>query len=149
MKDSQTHAQILVDLAQISLSGYEFRVACMTALSELEGFDWSGIYILEGQELVLDAFVGAATEHVRIPVGQGICGTAIVTGENQVVDDVWDRENYLACSLETHSEIVVLIKDNAGEILGQIDIDSHQKGRFSDVEEKFLMQLARLISERW
>lgn len=120
----------------------------MEALSELPGYDWCGIYRLEGENLVLDAYVGAPTDHTVIPVGVGVCGTAVATGENQVIDDVRQIENYLSCSTQTRSEIVVLIYSE-GNILGQIDIDGHSVGRFTAEDEAMLEALAELISARW
>lgn len=120
----------------------------MQELDTLDGFDWSGIYRLEGDELVLDAFVGAPTDHTRIPVGRGVCGTAVAENKDQIIDDVHALENYLACSLETKSEAVVLIRNN-GEVVGQIDIDSHTRGRFGPAEVKMLEELAVLLGDRW
>ena len=120
----------------------------MEQLGALSTYDWSGVYRLEGDTLLLDAYVGAPTDHTRIPVGRGVCGTAVSQRANQVVDDVGALENYLSCSLETKSEIVVLIwKDDA--ILGQIDIDSHQVGAFGAEDEALLAGLAALIGARW
>lgn len=130
------------------MQGFQFRQACMEALDELPGYDWSGIYRLEGDTLVLDAYVGAETDHTRIPVGRGVCGTAVAQQKNQVVEDVTQLENYLSCSLETKAEIVVLIKKD-GAILGQIDIDSHRRGAFGPEDEAFLSGLAELIAARW
>jgi GAF domain-containing protein len=120
----------------------------MARLSGLEGYDWSGIYRLEGNELVLDAYVGAETDHTRIPVGRGVCGTAVAEDRNQVVHDVRERTNYLACSAQTRSEIVVLIRRD-GHILGQIDIDGHTVGAFGPEDEAFLDALAELLAARW
>lgn len=140
---------LLQDLADSSLQGRAFRAQCMAALSELPGYNWSGIYRMEGPDvLVLDEYVGAATDHTRIAVGVGVCGTAVATGENQVISDVRELDNYLACSLETRSEIVVLIRRD-GEILGQIDIDGHEVGRFGPADEHLLEAMAALIAERW
>lgn len=91
------------------------------------------LYMLHGEELVLEAFAGRVTDHVRIPVGRGVCGMAVATGEDQNVGDVTARENYLACNLDTRAELVVLIR--RGEtILGQIDIDSDVAGTFPPEE---------------
>ena len=130
------------------LAGRAFRAFCMGQLDLLEGFDWSGVYRLEGDELVLDEFVGAPTEHKRIPVGQGVCGTAIAEDRDQVVEDVRRLENYLSCSLETRSEAVVLIKRD-GRTLGQIDIDGHTVGSFGPGEVAMLRSLAQMIADRW
>lgn len=130
------------------LTGQDFRQMCMAALQELPGYDWAGVYRLEMDTLILDAFVGEATDHTCIPVGMGVCGTAVALEKNQVVRDVSQLENYLSCNLETKSEIVVLIRKD-GKIIGQIDIDSHQVGAFGEEDERFLESLAVLISDRW
>lgn len=143
--------EIVAGLAESGKTGFEFRQECMEALSEIPGYDWSGIYRLEGDTLVLDAYIGAPTEHDRIQVGVGVCGTAVATGQNQVVEDVNSLENYLSCSISTRSEIVVLIResDDPDKILGQIDIDGHEIGRFKEADEAFLEDLAALIAARW
>lgn len=120
----------------------------MEGLSQLPGYHWSGIYRLEGDALVLDEYVGEATEHTRIQVGVGVCGTAVAENANQVIEDVRELDNYLSCSLATRSEIVVLIRKQ-GSILGQIDIDGHETGAFDATDEAFLAGLAELIAERW
>lgn len=120
----------------------------MQELSQLPGYDWCGIYRLEGDTLVLDAYVGASTDHTHIPIGRGVCGTAVAQDQNQIVEDVTQLENYLSCSLETKAEIVVLIKKD-GRTLGQIDIDSHTRGAFGHPDEKFLSELAEVIAGRW
>ena len=79
---------------------------------------WTGIYWLEGDELHLGPYIGPPTDHVRIPVGTGVCGTAVAEDKDQVVADVRTRENYLACTAATRSEIVVLIR-SGGKVLGQ------------------------------
>ncbi len=122
---------------------------CVRILAgEVPHFDWVGVYWLEGDELVLGPFVGAPTEHERIPVGRGVCGTAVSEGRNQVVEDVRKLSNYLACSLETRSEIVVLIREEEGRILGQIDVDGHREGAFDETDEALLEEAARRIAGR-
>lgn len=120
----------------------------MLELSRIPGYDWCGIYRLEGDTLVLDAFVGANTDHTRIPVGRGVCGAAVAEDRNQVVADVSRLDNYLSCSADTKSEIVVLIK-LGGTILGQVDVDSHTSGAFGVDDEKFLSEIGELIASRW
>ena len=92
------------------------------------------LYMLHGEMLVLEAFSGRETDHTRIPVGKGVCGTAVATGEDQNVGDVRTLGNYLACNLETRSELVVLIR-RGERILGQIDVDSDVEGRFAPEEQ--------------
>jgi GAF domain-containing protein len=117
-------------------------------LSELPTYNSNFIYRLEGNTLVLDAFTGEATEHTRIPVGRGVCGTAVTQNANQLIEDVSKLENYLCCSLKTKSEIVVLIRRD-DKILGQIDIDGHEVGAFDKSDEVFLEELAAILADRW
>ncbi|MEN8144727.1 MAG: GAF domain-containing protein [Gemmatimonadota bacterium] len=113
------------------------------AIKELgETYDWVGIYLLEGDTLVLHNYVGAATDHERIAVGVGVCGSAVAEERNIVVDDVLALDNYLACSLDTRSEIVVLIRDEAGTIFGQLDLDSDTPGAFGPADEAELQIVA-------
>jgi L-methionine (R)-S-oxide reductase len=112
-------------------------------------FDWTGVYVLRGDVLELDAYVGAATEHTRIAVGVGVCGTAVAEDRDINVPDVTAVSNYLACSVETQAELVVLIRDAAGSILGQIDIDSHQRGAFGAEDEARVRQVAAELGARW
>ena len=106
-------------------------------------YNWLGVYYLDNGVLVLGPYIGAATEHTVISVGVGVCGTAVAENRNQIVTDVRTLENYLACSVETRSEIVVLIRDETGNILGQIDADGHTVGTFDSTDEAFLEQVAR------
>lgn len=143
-----TPAQVLELVASSPERGQALRQVAMTALSELSGYDWCGIYRLEGDILVLDAFVGAPTDHTQIPIGVGVCGTAVKEGKNQVISDVRELDNYLSCSTQTRSEIVVLI-EREGVVLGQIDIDGHDINRFTGEDEEFLTQLAALLAANW
>ncbi len=113
---------------------------------KLPHYQWVGVYWLQDDELLLGPFVGAETEHRRIPVGQGVCGSAVSENKNQVVDDVRELSNYLACSLQTRSEIVVLIRDEQGKIIGQIDADGHRVHDFDATDEAFLQQVASRIA---
>ncbi len=126
-----------------------FERACARAVSllhrEVPHFDWVGIYLKQGEELVLGAWDGPeATEHVRIPVGQGICGLAARTGETVVVDDVNADSRYLACFPQTRSEIVVPIYGKAG-VIGEIDIDSDTPAAFSAVDRALLEHVAAIL----
>lgn len=146
---SATDADRIVQLlASSDLSGAALRKRGMELLDELSDYDWSGIYRLEEDTLVLDEYVGAATDHTRIKVGVGVCGTAVAENANQVIADVRELDNYLACSLQTRAEIVVLIKDG-DEILGQIDIDGHRVRAFDASDETLLARMADIFSERW
>lgn len=103
------------------------------------------LYMLHGSDLVLEAHTGRETEHTRIPVGRGVCGTAVATGEDQNIGDVTALDNYLACNLDTRSELVVLIRRGA-EILGQIDVDSDVPAPFSAQEHAAVRQVADALA---
>jgi L-methionine (R)-S-oxide reductase len=109
-------------------------------------YSWVGIYLLDGDELVLGPFVGKPSPHTRIPLGNGICGAAASERATIIVDDVNADPRYLACSIETRSEIVVpIIEDD--EVLGEIDIDSDAPAAFGDVDRRLLEQVAALLAE--
>lgn len=112
-------------------------------------FNWVGFYELKGKTLELGPYLGAQTEHLRIPVGIGVCGTAVAQNKDQNIPDVRAVENYLACSLETRSELVVLVRNGRGEILGQIDIDSHALNAFPPDLEAAVRKVANELGELW
>ena len=103
------------------------------------------LYMLHGNELVLEAHAGRNTDHTRIPVGVGVCGTAVALGKDQNVPDVRAVENYLACNSWTRSELVVLIR-RGSLILGQIDIDSDVPDPFTAEEEAAVKQVADALA---
>ena len=109
-------------------------------------YSWLGIYLVHGDDLVLGPWTGPeATEHVRIPVGEGICGSAAASGETEIVDDVNADPRYLACFPSTRSEIVVPIALD-GRVVGEIDIDSDAPAAFGTADREFLERVATLIS---
>ncbi|HET7790867.1 MAG TPA: hypothetical protein VFK78_08740 [Gemmatimonadales bacterium] len=102
-------------------------------------------YMLHGDELVLEAYAGRDTEHVRIPVGAGVCGTAVATRSDQNVPDVSAVGNYLACNLDTRSELVVLIR-RGDVILGQIDVDSDVPAGFGPDQHADVKEIADALA---
>ncbi len=114
-----------------------------------ENFDkysWVGIYIVEGNDLLLGPWKGEqATEHTRIPIGRGICGSAAETGKTEIIADVSQDERYLFCFISTQSEIVVPIKKN-DTVIGEIDIDSDIPNAFDKADVVFLEKIADEIS---
>jgi GAF domain-containing protein len=113
---------------------------------DFEHYSWVGIYLVEGDDLVLGPWRGPqATEHVRIPVGQGVCGAAAASGETEIVDDVNADPRYLACFPSTRSEIVVPIALD-GRVVGEIDIDSDRPAAFDEDDRAFLERVASLIA---
>jgi L-methionine (R)-S-oxide reductase len=122
------------------------RQAVAVLQERFEDYSWVGIYLVEGDALVLGPWQGPeATEHVRIPVGEGICGAAAATGVTEVVDDVNADPRYLACFPSTRSEIVVPISYEA-QVVGEIDIDSDRPAAFDADDREFLESVAVLIS---
>jgi len=110
-------------------------------------YNWVGIYLLEKGELVLGPFVGKPTPHTRIPLNKGICGAAASTGKTVIVDDVNADPRYLACSLETRSEIVVpIVRD--GRVLGEIDIDSDRPAAFTVEDQELVERVAAILAEK-
>src|ERR1700720_3911030 len=114
-------------------------------------YNWAGFYMLEpGSQppvLVLGAFDGATTPHTRIPLNQGICGAAASSGKTIVVDDVSTDPRYLACSLETKSEIVVPVFVN-GKVAGELDIDSHFAAAFGVEDQRLVQYCAEVVGEK-
>jgi GAF domain-containing protein len=121
--------------------------AVVDALSDrFDHYSWVGIYLVEGDDLVLGPWNGPqATEHVRIPVGQGVCGAAAASGQTEIVDDVNADPRYLACFPSTRSEIVVPIA-HEGHVVGEIDIDSDQPAAFGEDDRAFLERVASLVA---
>lgn len=112
-----------------------------------EHYNWVGIYIVQENDLVLGPWKGPnATEHTKIPIGKGVCGSAAATGKTEIVDDVCSDKRYLACFISTKSEIVVPIKKQ-GKIVGEIDIDSDKIGAFTIKDKIFLEKVADMLSE--
>jgi GAF domain-containing protein len=112
----------------------------------LDDYSWVGIYLVEGDELVLGPWQGAeATEHVRIPIGEGICGAAAASGRTELVDDVAADPRYIACFASTRSEIVVPIRWR-DVVVGEIDVDSDRPAAFGSDDRELLELVAARIS---
>jgi GAF domain-containing protein len=113
----------------------------------LPSYTWVGIYLLHGNELVLGPFLGRPSPHTRIPLGRGICGAAAAERETIVVDDVSADPRYLACSVDTRSEIVVPIMAG-GEVLGEIDVDSDRPAAFGPADRELLEATAAMLAPK-
>jgi L-methionine (R)-S-oxide reductase len=111
-------------------------------------YNWVGFYTLEESEpmLALGPFEGAMTPHTRIPLNQGICGAAASSGKTVVVDDVNSDSRYLACSIETKSEIVVPIFVR-GKVVGELDIDSHFPAAFAPEDRELVEHCAAVVGK--
>lgn len=112
-----------------------------------EHYSWIGIYIVQGDDLILGSWKGEhATEHTKIPIGRGICGSAAKTGKTEVIADVNTDNRYLSCFVSTKSEIVVPIKKQ-DIIVGEIDIDSDKVAAFTNEDKLFLEKVANLLKD--
>ncbi len=122
---------------------------CELLQSNIEYYDWVGFYFANQAEktLHLKAFAGEATDHTVIPFGKGICGQVAVSNSNFVVPDVKAQDNYIACSINVKSEIVIPLFKN-GKNIGQIDIDSHVADPFSGEDERFLEWVNQVVAEK-
>ena len=126
----------------------ELYTQVVQALHALPTYDWTGIYILTSPDtLSLGPYLGAPTDHVTIPVGRGICGRSAQEDATVLVADVSQEGNYLACSLDTRSEIVVPIRVR-GAYHAQIDVDSHTLNAFDAADQEALEALAERIGRR-
>lgn len=112
-------------------------------------YSWVGFYIASSEKpltLTLGPYVGAPTDHTEIPYGRGVCGQVALTQKTKLVSDVSQEKNYLSCSIDVKSEIVVPIVDARGNFVAQIDIDSHQKDAFTTADQLLLEQIAGRLS---
>ena len=121
--------------------------AVATLKQGMPNYSWVGIYLLHGNELVLGPFQGRPSPHTRIPLGRGICGAAATEKSTIIVDDVNADPRYLACSVDTKSEIVVPIM-RGSDVLGEIDIDSDHPAAFNSADQKLLESVATLLADR-
>lgn len=149
----QDVGELLTHLQEMQDGGFLSDALLRAAVRRLKEsdkrFDWVGVYLLnhEAAELWLHNYVGKGTDHAKIPVGTGICGTAVAEGTNQRIDDVSKVENYLACDPRVASELVVLIRTPT-EIYGQIDIDSRTKAAFTEEDELAVKMIADKLAEQ-
>ena len=133
-------------LLEVIDEGSDIFVKTVEILKTVTHYAWVGIYMLEEDDLVLRHYIGRPTEHVRIKVGQGICGAAVVDEHTIIVPNVCEDDRYLACSQETKSEIVVPIW-SGGQIIGEIDIDSDQPDAFGDNDKRLLERVAVVLGD--
>jgi L-methionine (R)-S-oxide reductase len=120
---------------------------CQVLHENLDSYDWVGFYFMDHQskKLHLGPYVGEPTDHTIIEFGKGICGQVAVSGKTYLAEDVQAESNYIACSIDVKSEIVVPFYLN-NELIGQIDIDSKLKSAFSQKDELFLLEINQLLA---
>jgi len=151
LRNYQQLAEELNRLSDDAESAEDLMSSIVARLHEsLPHFNWAGFYMIEkgqpGEDpmLVLGPYVGAETPHQRIPLNQGICGAAVSSGQTLIVDDVNADPRYLACSVETRSEIVAPVFV-LGKAVGELDIDSHAPAAFTGEDRKLVEHCAALV----
>ena len=150
MKQELSH-RLIKELGNFdTISGVELQKSLVQWLDkEVSYYNWTGFYFMndEKQQLEIGPYVGAYTDHTVIPYGRGICGQVAVSGKTFEVPDVHAQDNYLACSLATKSEIVVPIYKGEN-LVGQIDIDSHELDPFTQEDHNLLEAVANFVAQR-
>ena len=144
---------LMFELDALAVGGASFESVLEAAVQGVHQidprFDWTGIYELYPDDVLrLGPFVGSPTDHVFIGVGTGVCGTAVAEKRNLNIPDVRKISNYLACSTETRSELVILIR-SGDRIHAQIDIDSHQVGAFDDAAVASVQRVADWLARHY
>jgi L-methionine (R)-S-oxide reductase len=138
---------ILAQIAEAGDSTSAMTCAVAALKASLPHYTWVGIYLLEGDELVLGPYLGKPSPHTRIPLNRGICGAAASEKQTIIVDDVSKDPRYLACSIETRSEIVVPIM-GGNTVLGEIDVDSDRPAAFGNADRALLERVASALAGR-
>ena len=150
MKQELSH-RLINELGNFdTISGVELQKSLVQWLDEeVSYYNWTGFYFMndEKQQLEIGPYVGAFTDHTVIPYGRGICGQVAMSGKTFEVPDVHAQNNYLACSLATKSEIVVPIY-KGDNLVGQIDIDSHELDPFTKEDHNLLEAVANFVAQR-
>ena len=147
MSELKKRLSVIIDSPNVAAND-KLQKICTLLDQEISYFNWTGFYFKNGdkEELILGPYVGATTDHTVIPFGKGICGQVAVSNETFVVPDVTQESNYLSCSINTKSEIVVpIFKD--GVNVGQIDIDSHKIDPFTTEDREMLEWLCKEVSK--
>ncbi|MAD74422.1 MAG: GAF domain-containing protein [Rheinheimera sp.] len=149
--EKNSQYDLLLQQAQAIIADETDVIANMANLSallynSLPDLNWAGFYIMRGDELVLGPFQGQVA-CVRIPVGKGVCGTAVATGEVQLVEDVHQFAGHIACDAASNSEIVLPVRFQQN-IVAVLDIDSPTLARFDSDDQQHLVSLVKLLEQR-
>ena len=146
--DPETNYKLMAYMAKRVLEDDKDVIAGLANVSAvingyMDNINWVGFYLMKGGELVLGPFQGLPA-CIRIPVGKGVCGMAVATGQTQLVPDVCAFPGHIACDAASQSEIVIPIYKN-GEVFGVLDVDSPQLARFGSLESRYLTEICKLI----
>ena len=142
---SELHAQLAALTGGVPHPIANLANASALLYQTLDDLNWAGFYLMENGQLVLGPFQGK-TACIEIPVGRGVCGTAVARGETILVKNVHEFPGHIACDSASNSEIVVPIRKN-GEIIGVLDIDSPHIGRFTEEDQAGLEEFVRILEQ--
>lgn len=148
------HQELLKDIKKLLKEEEEVAMGlsrlCSFIEIKLTSYNWVGFYFMNhsSRKLHLGPYVGAPTDHTVIDFGKGICGQVAESGESFLVDDVNAQSNYIACSIDVKSEIVVPLYLE-GQLIGQIDIDSNTLKAFDHRDEHFLKEVNKVVADRY
>ncbi len=149
LTDTASLTKTIVSAVAASPDAQAAMTAAVRLLKDnLPYYSWAGIYVLEGDELVLGPYLGKPSPHTRIPLNRGICGAAASQKATIIVDDVHSDSRYLACSIETKSEIVVPIL-RGEKVFGEIDIDSDRPAAFTQKDRELLEAVAEALAAKF
>ena len=149
LTDTTNLAKSIVSAVESAKGPVEAMTEAVRLLKDnLPYYSWAGIYVLEGDELVLGPYLGKPSPHTRIPLNRGICGAAASEKATIIVDDVNSDPRYLACSIETKSEIVVPIL-RGEQVFGEIDIDSDRPAAFTQKDRELLEAVAAALAAKF
>jgi L-methionine (R)-S-oxide reductase len=153
MKSTSTYHQLTQAVRDICIAqgtrDDKLLKICHLLKDNIHYYHWVGFYITDpetARELVLGPYVGAPTEHTRIPFGKGICGQAAETERTFIIQDVSQETNYLSCSPDVVAEIVVPIFVD-GHVVGELDIDSHHLEPFTEDDRFLLDDVCAVVAE--
>ena len=142
--------QIDIILSSTDLIEQKLQKICNYLQKKVMHYDWVGFYFaqFETKTLHLKAFAGIPTDHIIIPFGKGICGQVAISNENFIVSDVKSQKNYISCSIDVRSEIVIPLFFE-GKNIGQIDVDSNQINSFTEKDVQLLKKICSLVSKNY
>ncbi len=151
-KKENTYKKVIISLKD-SIESHEYETpqdvygVIIGELSSIPYISWTGIYLVSGHELILNCYKGEKTQYTRIQIGRGICGSALAEMTDIIIEDVTKESNYLVRSLDTRSEMVVLIIFDE-HIIGLIDVESEIEGAFNEIDQKYVQKLNEILIQQ-
>lgn len=150
MKITKKHQELLERVKSCVTNRNIWRYMLSEVIFEIKQafprFTWVGFYLVDGEELSLETFLGKPTEHVRIPLDKGICGASASSKKTMLIKDVKNDDRYISCDIAVKSELVVpMIYNN--QVIGVLDIDSHYRNAFTENECQLLEEITKWVAD--